>query len=434
MIITLTFCKGGYILTTVIAFIVIFGALVFFHELGHLVFAKRAGILCREFAIGFGPKVFSFMKNETVYTIRLLPIGGFVRMAGEDPEMVEIKPGYRIGLVLNKEEKVQKIVLNNKDKFPNVIVMEVEHADIEHTLIVKGYLEGDEEEIMRTYSVLPDAVLVEDGVETQIAPYNRQFASKTLGQRTMAIFAGPMMNFILAFFIFIIIALLQGIPSNEPMLGKLTEDGAALSAGLKEGDIVQAVEGVEISSWSDVVEVIRKNPENELLFSIERDGSDLEIPVTPRVNKLEDGETIGIIGVYSPTEKSPLKAISYGATETYFWTTEIFSALGKLVTGQFSIDALSGPVGIYQSTDMVAQSGIYYLMRWAGMLSINLGIMNLLPIPALDGGRLLFFAVEAIRGKPIDRQKEGLIHFLGFALLMLLMLVVTWNDIQRFFL
>jgi regulator of sigma E protease len=108
--------------------------------------------------------------------------------------------------------------------------------------------------------------------------------------------------------------------------------------------------------------------------------------------------------------------------------------LGKLVTGQFSINMLSGPVGIYVSTDTVAKSGIYYLMRWAAILSINLGIMNLLPIPALDGGRLMFFAVEALRGKPIDRQKEGMVHFIGFALLMLLMLVVTWNDIQRFFL
>src|SRR3954465_5673203 len=138
-------------LTTVIAFIVIFGALVFFHELGRFRFAKRAGILCREFAMGMGPKVFTHKKGETTYTIRLLPIGGFVRMAGEDPEMVEIKPGYRIGLMFDKEEKVQKIVLNNKDKFPNAIVMEVERADIEHSLIVKGYLEGDEEEIMRTY-------------------------------------------------------------------------------------------------------------------------------------------------------------------------------------------------------------------------------------------------------------------------------------------
>lgn len=421
-------------MTTVIAFIVIFGALVFFHELGHLIFAKRAGILCREFAIGFGPKVLSFMKNETVYTIRLLPIGGFVRMAGEDPEMVEIKPGYRVGLVLNHEDKVQKLILNNKDKFPNALVMEVEHADIEHELVIKGYLDGDEEEKLRTFEILSNAVLVEDGVESLIAPYDRQFASKTVGQRAMAIFAGPMMNFILAFVIFLIIGLLQGIPSDDPRLGKLTDDGAAIESGLKEGDLVQSIDDIEISSWLDVVKVIRENPNQQLTFYIERNGEPLKIPVTPQVNELEDGQTIGLIGVYSPTEKSPLKAVQYGATETYFWTKAIFAAVGKLVTGQFTIDALSGPVGIYQSTDMVAQNGIFYLMRWAGMLSINLGIMNLLPIPALDGGRLLFFAVEAIRGKPIDRQKEGMIHFLGFALLMLLMLVVTWNDIQRFFL
>lgn len=300
--------------------------------------------------------------------------------------------------------------------------------------MIKGYLDGDESEKLRTFHILPNAVLVEDGIESLIAPYDRQFASKTVGQRAMAIFAGPMMNFILAFVIFLVIGLLQGIPSDDPRLGKLTDDGAAIEAGLKEGDLVHSIDDIEISSWLDVVEVIRENPDNELTFNVERNGETLEILVTPQVNKLEDGQTIGLIGVYSPTEKSPLKAVQYGATETYFWTKAIFAAVGKLVTGQFTIDALSGPVGIYQSTDMVAQNGIFYLMRWAGMLSINLGIMNLLPIPALDGGRLLFFAVEAIRGKPIDRQKEGMIHFLGFALLMLLMLVVTWNDIQRFFL
>jgi regulator of sigma E protease len=420
-------------LSTVIAFIVIFGALVFFHELGHLIFAKRAGILCREFAIGFGPKVFSFKKDETVYTIRLLPIGGFVRMAGEDPEMVEIKPGYRIGLILDKNEEVSKIILNNKDKYPDARIVEVEDADIEHTLVIKGYVEGEEDESIQIFKVSRSAVLVEDGTETLIAPYDRQFASKTLGQRTMAIFAGPMMNFVLAFIVFVLIALLQGIPTNEPALGKLTPDGAAYEAGLKEGDMVQSVDGAEISSWSDVVEIIRKNPSEELEFLVERNGQEHSILVTPKVQDVE-GEKIGIIGVYSPMEKSPLKAITYGAKETYFWTKEIFVMLGKLVTGQFSIDALSGPVGIYVSTDTVAKSGIYYLMKWAGILSINLGIMNLLPIPALDGGRLMFFAVEAVRGKPIDRHKEGMVHFIGFALLMLLMLVVTWNDIQRFFL
>lgn len=419
-------------MSTVIAFIVIFGALVFFHELGHFIFAKRAGILCREFAIGMGPKVFSHKKGETTYTIRLLPIGGFVRMAGEDPEVVEIKPGYRIGLLFDKQDHVTKIILNNKEKFPNCRIVEVEYADIEQELVIKGFPE-DEDESLHAFKVLPNAVIVENGVESQIAPEDRQFGSKTLGQRFMAIFAGPMMNFVLAFILFIVIALLQGVPSNEAKLGEITPDGAAKMAGLKKGDIVQSINGSEISSWTDVVEIIRKNPNEELDFSIVRAGNEKEIQVTP-LEKTVEGKKMGIIGVYSPVEKSPVQAVKSGFTETYFWTKQIFVMLGKLITGQFSIDALSGPVGIYNSTAEVAKSGIYYLMKWAGILSINLGIMNLLPIPALDGGRLMFFAVEAVRGKPIDRQKEGMVHFIGFALLMLLMLVVTWNDIQRFFL
>lgn len=419
-------------LSTVISFIVIFGALVFFHEWGHFIFAKRAGILCREFAIGFGPKVFSHKKGETVYTIRLLPIGGYVRMAGEDPEMVEIKPGYRIGLLFNENNQVNKIIINNKEKFPNCRIVEVEQADIEKDLYIKGYPEDDEENL-QTFNISPTAVTVDKGVEFQIAPADRQFGSKTLGQRAMAIFAGPMMNFVLAFVVFIIIALLQGVPTNEPKLGVITPDGAAKSGGLLQGDIVQSINGAEISNWSDVVDVIRHNPNKKLNFSIDRNGKDLEIPVTP-IEKKVDGEKMGIIGVYSPVEKSPLQAVSSGAKETVFWTKQIFVMFEKLVTGQFSINMLSGPVGIYVSTDTVAKSGIYYLMKWGAILSINLGIMNLLPIPALDGGRLMFFAVEALRGKPIDRQKEGMVHFIGFALLMLLMLIVTWNDIQRFFL
>ncbi|MBP2240164.1 regulator of sigma E protease [Cytobacillus eiseniae] len=421
-------------MSTVIAFIVIFGALVFFHELGHLIFAKRAGILCREFAIGFGPKVFSHKKGDTVYTVRLLPIGGFVRMAGEDPEMIEIKPGYRVGLLFNEEEQVSKIILTNKEKYPDARVVEVEHADIEHELIIKGFVEGDEEEKLQSFPISSTAVLVENGTETLIAPYNRQFASKTLGQRTMAIFAGPMMNFVLAFVVFVLIGILQGIPTDAPILGELTKDGAAVEAGLKKGDVVHSVNGAEISTWNDIVEIISKNPEKELQFSLERNGNEMELPVTPKLQEEAEGKSRGVIGVYQPMEKSPLKSITNGAKETYLWTKEIFVMLGKLVTGQFSIDALSGPVGIYVSTDTVAKSGIYYLMKWAAVLSINLGIMNLLPIPALDGGRLMFFAVEAVRGKPIDRHKEGMVHFIGFALLMLLMLVVTWNDIQRFFL
>lgn len=417
---------------TVVSFIIIFGTLVFVHELGHLIFAKRAGILCREFAIGFGPKVFSFTKNETVYTIRWLPIGGFVRMAGEDVEAVEIKPGYRVGLKFDHDGKVNKIILNNKDKYRDIKVIEVEDVDLEHKLYVKGF-EDEEDQMLQTFEVHPKAVVVQDGVEMQIAPYDRQFSSKTLGQRTMAIFAGPMMNFVLAIVIFIVMAAIQGVVTDEAKLGKLTDDGAAISAGLKKGDEVQSIDGSEVSSWTDVQQEIQKHPAEEIEFVVERDGKTLEIPVTPKEVE-RNGETLGVIGVYPPTEKTFTGVISYGFTETYYWTKEIFTLLGKLVTGQFNIDMLSGPVGIYVSTEEVAKSGVIYLLKWAGVLSINLGIMNLLPIPALDGGRLAFFAVEAVRGKPLDKQKEGMVHFIGFALLMLLMLVVTWNDIQRFFL
>ncbi|TYR82752.1 RIP metalloprotease RseP [Priestia megaterium] len=419
-------------MNTVIAFIVIFGALVFFHELGHLIFAKRAGILCREFAIGFGPKIFSFKRDETVYTIRLLPLGGFVRMAGEDPEMIDVKPGQVIGLMFNDEGKVNKVIINNKEQHPEAKVIEVEYADLEHSLIIKGY-ETEEDERLQTFEVANESYFVIDGEEVQIAPYDRQFASKTLGQRAMAIFAGPLMNFILAFVIFVILGISQGYAVDKPILGELTNDGVALDAGLKQGDEVQAIDGISVSTWEDVVKIIRENPEQSITFTIKRDGEVVDINVTPDSRKVGD-ETIGLIGVYAPVEKSVIGSVTNGFTETVTWMKEIVTGLGKLVTGQFSLDMLSGPVGIYAATDQVAQSGIYYLMKWAAVLSINLGIVNLLPIPALDGGRLVFFAVEAVRGKPIDRQKEGVVHFIGFALLMLLMLVVTWNDIQSFFL
>ncbi|MFT8321461.1 MAG: RIP metalloprotease RseP [Bacillus sp. (in: firmicutes)] len=421
-------------MNTVVAFIIIFGALVFFHELGHFVFAKRAGILCREFAIGFGPKIFSQKKGETTYTIRLLPLGGFVRMAGEDPEMVDIKAGHRIALLFDKEERVSKIIINQKEKYPNARVVNVEEADLEQELFIKGYAEDDINENLVVFPIKRNAVIVENGIESQIAPIDRQFASKTLGQRTLAIVAGPLMNFVLAFVIFVLIALIQGIPSNEPVLGKLIDDGVAVNAGLKEGDTVLSIDGKIVSNWEEVVSIIQKSPGEQLEFLLNRDGKEVTINVTPKERELEDGQKIGLVGVFSAMEKDPLKALQYGITETYSGTKIIINTVGKLVTGHFSIDVLSGPVGIYKTTDTVAQSGIFSLMRWAALLSINLGIMNLLPLPALDGGRLMFFAIEVVRGKPIDRHKEGIVHFIGFALLMLLMIVVTWNDIQRFFL
>lgn len=418
-------------MSQIIGFIIIFGVLVFVHELGHLIFAKRSGMLAREFAIGFGPKVFSIKKNETVYTVRLLPLGGFVRVAGEDPELVEVKPGYHVGLLFNQQNKVEKVIINNKSKYPDAKVIEVEHADFVHDLVITGYEE--DEETLQTFAVDEKALLVADEQETQIAPYNRQFASKTVGQRAMQVFAGPMMNFLLAFITFVIIALMQGIPTDEAKLGKLTDDGAAIESGLKQGDNILAIDGKKVASWEEIVQVIRQHPNEPIDFTFERNGQENTVTVTPKAHQVAE-EEIGQIGVYPAVEKSLLGSLEYGVVQTAVVSKEIVTALGKLVTGQLSFDNLSGPVGIYEYTGKAVESGIFIAMQWMALLSINLGIFNLVPLPALDGGRLTFIAVEAVRGKPIDPHKEGMVHFIGFALLMLLMIVVTWNDIQTFFL
>ncbi|MFD3445499.1 RIP metalloprotease RseP [Microbacteriaceae bacterium 4G12] len=418
-------------MNTAIAFILIFGALVFFHELGHLYFAKRAGILCREFAIGFGPKIFSFTKNETVYTIRLLPLGGYVRMAGEDPETIELKPGSKVALLFNEKDEVVKLIGDNRDKYPNARVIEVERADLEHALTVSGYEEGEEE--LQTFKVYEKATFVSGSDELQIAPYNRQFGSKSLGHRALTIFAGPAMNFVLAFLLFVIIALVQGIPVNKPIVGQLVPNSVGQKAGLQQGDVIEAINGTPTDTWTAVTSIVRKNPGNELKIHLKRGNEDLTLRVTPSAEK-EGKEEVGRLGMYSPVEKSVLGSIKSGFEETYNWTKLVFVSLVQLVTGHFSINSLSGPVGIYDLTGKVAETGFINLLRLTAALSVNLGLFNLLPIPALDGGRLSFFAIEALRGKPIDRQKEGLVHFVGFALLMLLMLVVTWNDIKKFFL
>ncbi|UOQ43023.1 RIP metalloprotease RseP [Halobacillus salinarum] len=418
-------------MTTVIAFILMFGLLVFVHEWGHLIFAKRAGMLAREFAIGFGPKIFAFTRNETLYTIRLLPIGGYVRVAGEDPEIIELKPGHHIGLEFNEEGKINRIIVNNKSKHPHARVIEVERSDLDHQLVIEGY-EIDEDEKLR-FEVDPKAMFVMDEKETQIAPYNRQFASKSVPQRAMQLFAGPLMNFVLAIVLFMILGFIQGVPMDKAVLGEIQPDTPAEQAGLHEGDRVVAIDGQSVDTWEEFTKIVREHPEEEITLSIDRNGETQNVEVTPAaVNESE--QQIGQVGVARAFEDSFAKKITFGFTQSYDWTKLILTNLGKLVTGQFSLDMLSGPVGIYDATDKVVQTGFTNFMMWTAILSINLGIVNMLPLPALDGGRLLFVAIEGVRGKPIDPQKEGIVHFIGFALLMLLMLVVTWNDIQRLFL
>lgn len=403
----------------------VFSLLVFVHELGHFLLAKRAGILCREFALGMGPKLFRFKRGETEYTIRALPIGGMVRMAGEDPELDVLKPRMELAVELDEAGRITRLLLDPAQwERPSVVRGSVIDYDLEHRLSLTLETEGER----RRYSVHPQAHLVLADQEIQIAPLNRQFRGKTVGQRFWTIFAGPAANFLLAFFLLALLGLIYGVPSNEPLLGEVRAGGPADQAGLMKGDRVLSIEGTPVASWQEIVDIVSRSPGETLTFVIERGGSQFSTDVTIGLSEQNRGQ----IMVYGAITYSPWEAVKYGATATYEYTALILTSLGMLISGTYGLDELSGPVGIFKMTGEFAQQGLAVLMRWAAVLSINLGLFNLLPLPALDGGRLAFLGIEALRGRPVDPQKEGLIHFLGFAFLMLLILVVTWNDLQRF--
>ncbi|WP_141603445.1 RIP metalloprotease RseP [Terrilactibacillus laevilacticus] len=417
---------------TFISVVIIFGVLIAIHEFGHLIVAKKSGILCREYAIGFGPKLFSIKKGETVYTLRLLPIGGFVRMAGEDPEIIDIKPGHRIGLLFNHQQHVNKMIINHLDKYPDAKLITVETADLEKDLVIKGY-ESEDGDLIE-YPLDREAEYVVDEQAFQIAPLDRQFSSKSKTARFLTIFAGPFMNFLLAFIIFVVYFSIQGVPSNAPKLGQLVENNPAVQAGLHQGDRVIQIDEQPINSWQDIMTYVNLHPNSQLTFTIDRNNQQQKIDVKTDSRKGPSGKQEGFIGVYAPTKHSFVASLKGGVTQTYFWIKQELVGLKMLVTGAIGLDQLSGPVGIYNATGQFVSQGFLIVLNWAAFLSINLGIINLLPLPALDGGRLLFIIVELLRGKPIDPQRESIVHFIGFALLMLLMVVVTWNDIQKVFL
>lgn len=410
---------------SILAIVIVFGVLVFVHELGHFLLAKRAGILCREFALGMGPKIFSVKRGETEYTLRLLPIGGMVRMAGEDPELDVLKPHMEVTLERDPVGKVTRILLDGPNgEGKGAVTGTIVDFDLEKALSI--VLETDGEQ--RTFSVHPQAQLVKDGHEVQIAPLDRQFKGKTVMQRFWAIFAGPAANFLLAFVLFIVIGLVYGVPVNEPVLGEIIQGGPAAQAGLQSGDKVITIQGQPVSTWREMVEIVSKSPDKQLEIVVDRGGQMINAMV-----HVKNEENVGKIMVGNAVTYAPAQVLQYGGKSTYEFTTMILKSIGMLFTGSVGLNDLSGPVGIFKMTGEFAQQGLAILMKWAAVLSINLGLINLLPLPALDGGRLAFLLIEALRGRPLDPHKEGMVHFLGFAFLMLLILVVTWNDLHRLF-
>ncbi|MGZ9584600.1 RIP metalloprotease RseP [Paenibacillus marinisediminis] len=410
--------------------ILVFFVIVTIHEWGHFIFAKRAGILVREFAIGFGPKVFAYTRNETKYTLRLLPIGGYVRMAGEDPEVVNIQPGQTIAVRLN-ENAVSKLYLDQLDLRKNVIRGEVISIDLEHDLHVTLLVEEEEFE----YKVMPNAMMIVKGDEVQIAPYNRQFGSKTVGQRALSIFAGPVMNFILAFFLFMAYIQMTGVQVENPTFVKIDQITAGMpadKANLEKGDIIETVNGVAIGGDRDkLIKMIADSEGKEMTWTVSRDGNPFQVKLTPVKMEGQEGGKVGIVPVLPTRTASFTETLEYSGKAMVNMTKNIFEGFRMLIFGQFTLDDLGGPVRTFEVTGQFAKQGIDQLTLWTAVLSLYLGIFNLLPIPALDGSRLVFLGIEALRGKPIDPNRESIVHFIGFAMLMLLMLAVTYNDILR---
>ncbi len=419
---------------TVITFLIVFGVLVIVHEFGHFFFAKRAGILVREFAIGMGPKIYAHMgKDGTTYTLRLLPIGGYVRMAGLEDEETELSPGMPMSLELDGQGQVQRINVSKKVQLPNSIPLELIAADLVDDLTIKGYENGDESQEVE-YTVNHNATVIEEnGTEVRIAPRDVQFQSAKIGARILTNFAGPMNNFILTVVLFIALAFMTGgVPVyNTNQIGPVEAGSPAAEAGLKENDRIVQVNEKKVSSWEDLTTEIQKNPGKEVTVIASENGQEKTLSLTPETSKV-NGEKIGKIGISAYMKTGFMDKIIGGVTQSWNVVTQIFKALGSLFTG-FSLNKLGGPVMMYQLSSQAASQGVRTVISLMAFLSVNLGIVNLLPIPAFDGGKILLNIIEALRGKPMDPEKEGLITMAGFVFIMVLMILVTWNDISRFF-
>ncbi|TDM11887.1 RIP metalloprotease RseP [Macrococcus lamae] len=423
----------------IISFIIVFGLLVTVHEFGHLYFAKRAGIMCPEFAIGMGPKIFSYKKNETLYTIRLLPVGGYVMMAGSGMEQNPVTAGMTVSIKKNEHNEVTHVILDDQHQFRQIEQLEVSDSDFEDQLFIEGIDQYTNEKV--TYPIAEKAYFVREGDLIQIAPRDLQFKNKKPWPKFLTLFAGPLFNFILALLLFIGYFYATGTPTDKAIVGGTMQDSPADKAGLVTKDRIVSIDGESISKWEDMTSYFNSHDIKQHEIIIDRDGKELSKQITPKIQNVSTTskeDKRAVIGI-NPllVHDSLIDPLIYGIKTTFSTGLMIFNLVGALFasifTGTFSFDMLNGPVGIYKNTEKIASLGILPLIGFTATLSVNLGIMNLLPIPALDGGRILFVIYEAIFKRPVNKKAEIVIISIGAVFLFFVMIMVTWNDIQRYF-
>ena len=372
----------------IVLFLIIFSVVVVAHEFGHFIIAKANGIHVVEFSVGMGPCLLSFSRGGTKYALRLLPIGGACLFEGEDG--------------LNNAQDAQK-----------------EDSDATQESVAKTA-----EEIV---------------TDTQLGKKSGAFPSAPVFARIATVAGGPIFNFILAFLFSMMIVGSYG--TDMPIIQQVSEDGAAQQAGLAAGDKVLSLDGKKIHLYREISLYSMLNKGEDINVTYERDGQVYETTVTPIYNSEAGRYYMGLYGVGEYQKKDIFGTMRYSMYEVGYWIHTTIKSLELLVQGQVSKDDVSGPVGMAQTVtqiyDQSKPDGIYYIwlnmLNFAILLSANLGVLNLLPFPALDGGRLVFLLVEAVRGKPVPPEKEGLVHMIGMACLMVLMVFVLYNDLAKIF-
>lgn len=338
-------------MTTLLAALFVFGVLVTVHEFGHFITAKMTGMRVDEFAIGFGPNIFQKKYGETLYSLRIIPLGGYNKIAGMEPD---------------------------------------EPAD-----------EG-------------------------------AFKSKPIPARMLVILAGVLMNFILPVFLFTGIFAVNGleVPVDKPVLGYVMPGKSAVEAGLQAGDKILSVGGKPVATWSEMVTELNAYGENEVTLTAERNGVAKDYTLKPEFDKDYGKALVGISPQVEHKDFGIFESLQMGFKYTYYIMAMMLDGLYKIVTGAAPAD-VTGPIGIAKIAGEAAESGWMPLLNLVGLLSINLGIINLLPLPALDGGHFVLLILEALRGKPLGERAATMIQSIGVGLILTLTVWAIFSDISR---
>ena len=351
------------VLYAVVSALVALGILIVFHELGHFLVAKKTGVGVLTFSLGFGPKIFGKKVGETEYLVSAFPLGGYVKMVGEDPEQ------------------------------------EVQEVDNE-----------------------------------------RSFSNQSLTKRFAIVAAGPVFNFILSILVFTLIFVFFGMPVLTTQIGSVESNSPAERAGLQKGDRILSIGTRPIEKWEDLSMQIKESGGKSLVLRVERDGRQMDISVQPieREGRTMFGEktTFWVVGIASAVtiqKSNPWMGMWQGVYKTGEYSVLTLVALYKMVTGDISPKNLGGPLLIAQLAGEQARQGLWNFLFFVAILSVNLGVLNLLPIPILDGGHLFFFLLEGMRGRPVALRHRERAQQVGVFLLILIMIYAFYNDIARFF-